>query len=155
MAQIVRPLSMTLAAVAAAAMLAACDRRDVTAAEQRADTTVAQAEQRAEQRADEVKAETREAGRDVREAARDAKDATVSAAETAGDKVKDAAITASVKSKLAADASLSALAIDVDTSNGRVALHGTAPDTAAKERASQLASSVDGVVSVDNGLTVR
>lgn len=70
------------------------------------------------------------------------------------DKVKDAAITTAVNAKLAQDKSLSALRIDVDTVNGRVSLRGTAPDAAARERATTLASAVDGVVSVDNQLTV-
>lgn len=72
----------------------------------------------------------------------------------AGDKVKDAAITSAVNAKLVADSRLGAMRIDVDTVNGRVALRGSAPDAAARERAQQLASSVEGVVSVDNQLVV-
>lgn len=144
-----RHWAASLTALAAAALLGACgDRQDTTAAVDRTDAQVAQAERKVENTAESAAAATQEA-------ARDAKDATVAAADTAGDKVKDATITASVKSKLAADPSLSALAIDVDTSAGRVALHGSAPDAAAKEKATTLASSVDGVVSVDNQLAVR
>lgn len=142
-----RHWAASLTALAAAALLGACDRQDTTAARDRADTTVAQAEQKTERAAE-------SAANSTREAAKDAKDATAAAADSAGDKVKDATITAAVKSKLAADPNLSALAIDVDTSAGRVALNGSAPDAAAKEKATTLASSVDGVVSVDNQLSV-
>ena len=72
-----------------------------------------------------------------------------------GDAVGDAAITASIKSDLAKDPSLSALRIDVDTSNGRVKLNGTAPSEAARERATQIAMGVKGVQSVDNLLTIE
>ena len=69
--------------------------------------------------------------------------------------VSDAAITASVNAELAKDSKLSSLKIDVDTSHGHVALKGTAPDAASKERATQIASAVKGVTSVDNQLRVE
>ena len=69
--------------------------------------------------------------------------------------MSDALITTSINAELAKDPKLSALHINVDTDNGRVALHGTAPDQAAKERASQVAGTVKGVVSVDNELTIE
>lgn len=90
----------------------------------------------------------------MNEAARDVKEASKNAADQASDKVSDALITTSVNAELAKDAKLSALRINVDTESGRVALRGTAPDAAAKERATQLASSVKGVISVDNQLTI-
>jgi osmotically-inducible protein OsmY len=92
--------------------------------------------------------QAKQAGRDM---AQDAKSAT----DKAGDKVADAVITTSVNAELAKDSSLSALKINVDTANGRVALRGTAPSEAARERATQLASNVKGVVSVDNQLSVE
>ncbi len=70
-------------------------------------------------------------------------------------KVKDATITTTINAELARDPALSATKIDVDTSAGRVSLKGTAPDAPARERASQLAQRVDGVVSVDNQLQIR
>lgn len=73
----------------------------------------------------------------------------------AGAAMSDAAITASVNAELAKDAALSTLKINVDTTDGRVALRGTAPDAAARDRATALASSVKGVVSVDNQLMIR
>ena len=76
------------------------------------------------------------------------------AGDAAGGKVSDAVITTSVNAELVKDPSLSALRIDVDTSSGRVALKGAAPNKAARDRATQLASAVKGVVSVDNQLRV-
>jgi osmotically-inducible protein OsmY len=90
----------------------------------------------------------------TRQAANDVKNATRNAADQASNKVADAVITTSVHAELAKDPALSAVHINVDTDAGRVALKGTAPDAAAKERATQLASAVKGVVSVDNQLTV-
>jgi len=77
------------------------------------------------------------------------------AADAVGSKAKDMAITAEVKTRLAGDTQLSALAINVDTNDGRVVLRGTAPDTAARTQATELARSVDGVLGVDNVLTVQ
>jgi hyperosmotically inducible periplasmic protein len=71
------------------------------------------------------------------------------------DTAKDAAATAAIKTGLARDPSLSALSIDVDTTGGRVVLKGKAPDSAAVERATAIARGTDGVVSVDNQLTVE
>ena len=90
----------------------------------------------------------------AREAARDATDATKSAATTVGNKVTDSMITASIKAELAKNPNLSALAINVDTSNGRVTMNGTAPTDAARVQATTLAKSVKGVVDVDNKLII-
>ena len=77
------------------------------------------------------------------------------AAEVMARDATDAAITAKVTAALAADDRLSALGIDVDTTDGRVALSGTAPDAASRDRATVLAQAVEGVVEVENRLTVR
>lgn len=147
-----KTLTLPLLAVLAAATLTACgERRDEQAA-RTDDTTVAA---RADQAGREASADANRAGESIKEAGRDVKDATVAAANTAGDKVQDAVITTSVNAELAKDKNLSAMKIDVDTSGGRVALRGTAPDQAARDRATLLASSVKGVVSVDNQLTVE
>lgn len=71
------------------------------------------------------------------------------------DTAKDAAVTASINAGLARDPGLSALSINVDTTAGRVLLKGKAPDSAAVERATAIARSTEGVVSVDNQLTVE
>lgn len=129
-----RLLTMTAIAAAAAATigLAGCDRGARDSARNTADNAVAQVDQKARQVGNEMK----------------------SGAERMGDKMDDAAITASVKTEIAKDSDLSALSINVDTDQGRVALKGTAPSAAAKEHATTLAQSVKGVTRVDNQLTV-
>ncbi|HVF34471.1 MAG TPA: BON domain-containing protein [Candidatus Saccharimonadia bacterium] len=68
--------------------------------------------------------------------------------------VEDATITASVKSKLLWNDHTDGLEIDVDTKAGRVTLSGTADTEQAKHIAVRLARNTDGVVSVDNKLTL-
>ena len=134
----------TAAALAAVFALSACDRNaDERTAGERLDGAVASSEQRADELGNDVRRETGEARNEV-----------TAAANQAGDKMKDAAITTKVNAELARDNDLSALRIDVDTSDGRVVLKGTAPSAAARDRATSVAQRVDGVVSVDNQLTV-
>ena len=95
-----------------------------------------------------------QARNDASQAAGDMKNDAKQAANDVKTNISDATITASVNAKLAADKELSALRINVDTSDGRVALHGTAPNSAARERATQIAAAVDGVRSVDNQLQI-
>ncbi|MEO7338341.1 MAG: BON domain-containing protein [Caldimonas sp.] len=139
-----RTLSMTaIGALVATLALTGCDKADRTDAKATADRSMASTEQKA-----------REVGADAKAGMEKAKDATTAAAVKVGDKVDDALITTSVKTELAKDASLSALKINVDTEQGRVALKSTAPSTAAREHATVLAQNVKGVVSVDNQLKV-
>jgi len=98
--------------------------------------------------------ETQTAGEKIGQTMEQAKEATKKAADTTAGKISDATITAEVNTALAKDPDLSALKIDVDTANGRVALRGKAPSPAARDRATQLAQNVKGVVSVDNQLVV-
>ncbi len=145
-----------LTATAAATLLASlalvgCNRPADTA---KVDTTttppavvVDRSETAAKQSADAAK-------RNAEAAVANATDAAKNAGEVAGGKVSDAVITSSVNAELVKDPALSALRIDVDTSGGRVALKGAAPSQAARERATQLASAVKGVVSVDNQLRI-
>lgn len=77
------------------------------------------------------------------------------AAEAAAAAVGDAAITAAVKTALAADPALSALRIEVNTTDGVVRLDGPAPDARARQRAEMLAAAPQGVVRVDNRLVVE
>lgn len=131
-------------AVAAALTLTACNRTDDDrTVGQQVDRTVA----KVERKADGVQS-------DARAATEKAKDTTAGAMDKVGSKAKDAVITTSVNAELAKDSQLSALRIDVDTVEGRVALKGTAPDSASRERATKLAQRVDGVKAVDNQLTV-
>ena len=92
--------------------------------------------------------------RDAQVAANDMQAAGAKAADSAAQSATDMAITTKVNAALAADDQLSALKIDVDTEAGNVALTGTAPDEASRERATTLAAAVDGVVTVENRLTV-
>jgi osmotically-inducible protein OsmY len=121
-----RILTMTtIGAMVATMALAGCDRREQAAAKN--DTAVAM----------------ERAG---------------NAAENAGTKmsakIDDAMITTSVKAELAKDSNLSATRINVDTTQGRVMLKGTAPSNEAREHATTLAKNVKGVVAVDNQLKV-
>ncbi len=131
--------------LASVALLAACDRpADAPIASERTSDAVAQGERKVDQ-----------AGQAVREAGRDASQAVGNAVDTVASKSSDMAITATVNTKLAADKDLSALGINVDTTNGRVVLRGSAPDTAARTRATELARTVDGVTDVTNELNVQ
>jgi osmotically-inducible protein OsmY len=73
---------------------------------------------------------------------------------TAAQTVQDASISASVKAALLADARTKGLAIDVDTVGGVVTLSGGADTPATRDAATVIASSVAGVVSIDNRLTL-
>ena len=101
---------------------------------------------------------TQPAGTDLKNdaevAANEARAAGSQAAATVAESATDMAITTKVNAALAADDKLSALKIDVDTEAGNVALIGTAPDEASRDRATTLAAAVEGVVTVDNRLTV-
>lgn len=136
---------LTLTATAVLGLtLAACGKPDDDrTVGQKIDGAVAAAEQRTEV----AKAEARDAAAEVKA---DAKEATAEARAS----VDDAGITVAVNAALAGDPKLSALKIDVDTSNGRVELKGSAPDDSSRRRATDLARAVKGVVSVDNRLVV-
>ena len=73
---------------------------------------------------------------------------------TAGRNVDDAALTASVNAALVADKPSNFTRIDVDTTNGVVALNGTVETPEQRARAEQLASRVNGVKRVMNNLQV-
>ena len=125
----------------AGAGLAGCQQRSE-------DPTVGQQVDKA---IDSAKQGTKEAKNEIKNAVEDAKNAGAKMEGT----VNDASITAGVNVALTKDSTLSALKINVDTQGGRVALSGTAPDEAARSRASELAAAVKGVLSVDNRLTIE
>lgn len=95
------------------------------------------------------------AATDSRDAARDMGDTLERSADNAGRGLDDAAISASIKGKYLVDGTLKGLAISVDTERGVVRLTGPVQSEAAKERATQIAENVEGVVRVDNQLTVQ
>lgn len=137
-----------LAALAAAAMatslIVACGQNEGETVGQRMDNTVEQ-----------TQAASAELRADANNAAQDMKAAGNEAADKIAMGAADVAITAKVNAALAGDSQLSALKIDVDTTNGHVELKGTAPDPAARDRATVLAAAVEGVVKVENRLTVE
>jgi hyperosmotically inducible periplasmic protein len=75
--------------------------------------------------------------------------------ETTGNYVDDSVVTTRVKTKFAKDETVSALAISVETLKGVVQLSGFAKSAAEKQRAEELARSVDGVKDVENDIVVR
>lgn len=145
----------TIAALVGAVALAACSREgDDRTAGQKIDAAVASAEQKTEQMKESIARGTEQAKESMERGAQGAKQAGQEAAGKASNAISDAAITTKVNAELAKDASLSALKIDVDTEAGRVALKGSAPNAAARDRATQLALGVEGVLAVDNQLKV-
>jgi hyperosmotically inducible periplasmic protein len=129
----------------AVSLLSACDRQnDQRTAGQKLDEAV----QKTERKSDEIKADAQAAGKDVKQAA-------ANMADSASAKAKDMTITTQVNAQLARDERLSAMSINVDTTAGQVLLKGTAPDMASRERATTLAKSVEGVLSVSNELTIK
>ncbi len=67
----------------------------------------------------------------------------------------DPGISTAVKTKLAADDTVKAYQIDVDTQGGVVTLTGTVPTAAARDRAIEVARGTDGVTRVEDRLTVN
>jgi osmotically-inducible protein OsmY len=141
-----RIASAAFSTIAAVALLAGCNRQadNRTAGERADDTVVAQAEQRSA----EINEQAREAGQ--------AASATLGRPSDQGaGKTSDLGITAEMKARLAKDRQLSALRIEVDTREGRVVLRGAAPTLAARERATELARGIDGVMGVENELQIQ
>ena len=97
----------------------------------------------------------KEAGQEIKEGAAAAAAATTAAAANAGEALDDAGISASINASLAKDPDLSSIKIDVDTKDGAVTLHGSAPSESARLRATEIANSVKGVRSVDNKLSIK
>jgi osmotically-inducible protein OsmY len=77
------------------------------------------------------------------------------AAQQVRDTATDASITAAIKMKMADDPVVSAMKVNVDTTDGKVALNGTVQNAAEADQAVALARSVDGVKSVESNLVVR
>lgn len=134
-----------LAALALAAALSACSRNDEDGrAGEKLDGAIAGAKQNAE--------ETRE---QARQAVQDAEMSASRAAGATAAVTTDMGITAKVNAALVADDQLKATQINVDTREGQVTLTGEAPDAQARDRATTLASAVDGVKQVNNQLVVN
>jgi len=79
---------------------------------------------------------------------------TETVAAKADSALQDATITATVKTELAQDSVLGAATLNVRTEHGLVEIKGSAPDAAARDRATRIALAVAGVLSVENRLTI-
>ncbi|MFB9886015.1 BON domain-containing protein [Balneatrix alpica] len=137
---------LTLGLLSSAVLLTACS--ESTAQEQTAgqkvDAAINQVEQSTAQASNKLEQGASELKQDVTDAA-----AAVKA------EVEDAAITAAINAELARDAELNAWNIDVDTEDGKVVLSGKAPNDQARERATRIAAQVEGVMKVENRLTLE
>ncbi len=148
--------SSAVAVIALTFGLVACDKaQEPPTVGQQVDSAIQNTEQAAMDAKINAEQALSNAGNTMDSASTDAGAAITSAANSASDLAEDASITAQVSAELAKDADLSAIKIDVDTQNGAVRLSGPAPSQAAKDRASTLAESVKGVVSVNNELIVK
>lgn len=74
---------------------------------------------------------------------------------TPGEYVDDVAITTAVKYELLDSKKVDGLDVNVDVMNGKVKLTGFASTPAERSKATELASSVKGVKSVDNQLKIK
>ncbi|TFZ05296.1 BON domain-containing protein [Ramlibacter henchirensis] len=79
---------------------------------------------------------------------------TTTGTRTAGQAVDDATIGTKLKAALAADPELSALKINVDTTQGNVRLRGEVKNMQLWRKAGDVARKVEGVKSVDNQLVI-
>jgi hyperosmotically inducible protein len=73
---------------------------------------------------------------------------------TVGQAVDDVTIGTKLKAALAADPELSALKINVDTTQGAVRLRGEVKSLALRRKAEDLARKIEGVKSVENQLII-
>ena len=142
--------------VVALASLSACGKKDDgQTAGQKLDSAVASTEKAAAEAKAKAEASMAKAGDAMRDATKKAETSGANTVSSIAGKADDAAITASISAEFAKDADLSAIKIDVDTTNGNVTLNGPAPTAAARDKATTLAKSIKGVASVSNKLTVK
>ena len=73
---------------------------------------------------------------------------------TVGQAIDDVTIGTKLKAALAADPELSALKINVDTTQGAVRLRGEVKTIVLRRKAEDLARKIEGVKSVDNALII-
>ena len=173
------PLAASLAAMAIASFVAGCDNKPTTSnvdaqareagvklddAAKRAKDKLEEAAKKTEvavnEGAEKLKPQLQQAGAELKPKLESAGEKIKEAAQKTGDQIKaaeasDSGITGTIKTKYVAEPNLSALKIDVDTHDGVVTLNGVVKDEAARQRAEQVASSVKGVKSVKNHLTVK
>jgi osmotically-inducible protein OsmY len=151
------PSMRVLAAAIVAISLAACSKEgdDTRSAGKKLDDGIAKMEQQSEALKGDMQRGAAEANRAASAAVQDIKQASVGMREQVGSDLTDAGIVTTVKARLAADTMLTVSSINVDSTQGRVILRGTAADAAALSRARQIAFGVTGVLSVDNQMTLK
>jgi hyperosmotically inducible protein len=81
--------------------------------------------------------------------------AVVRQQETVGAYVDDTTITTQIKSRMAADPTVAALSISVETLKGEVQLSGFAKSAAERSKAEVIARDINGVKRVRNDIVVR
>lgn len=96
----------------------------------------------------------REVGDKTEDVAGAVADTTTDVASAVADKTADATITSAIKMKFAADKTVDALDINVDTKDGNVTLTGNVRTKAEEDQAVLLAKSVEGVKNVTPRLTI-
>jgi hyperosmotically inducible protein len=94
-------------------------------------------------------------GDNVSDAAKKVGEETKELAKKAGEATSDATITAKIKMKFASDDKVSAMAIGVETTDGMVTLTGDVSGKEERERAIELAKSVEGVKMVHSNLKIK
>ncbi len=146
---------LALSMVALGALSACGKKDDGQTAGQKLDAAVVSTEQAAAAAKAKAEVSMAKAGEVLKDATQKAETSGAKAVETMAGKADDAAITASISAEFAKDADLSAIKIDVDTKNGNVTLYGPAPTAAARDKATILAKSIKGVMSVSNKLTIK
>jgi hyperosmotically inducible protein len=147
-----------LTLIAATLAFVACQKQGDQTVGQKVDETIAQAKSAAEEAKQNAKRGIDEAAQKTKEKSEQLSKKTEELSQKAGkvgQKVNDATITAAVKADIAKDPDLSALRVNVDTTDGKVSLSGQAPNEQAKQRATQIAQNEKGVTSVDNQLAVQ
>ena len=150
-----KAVTLALPIIALAALTACGKQGDGQTAGQKLDSAVASTQQAAAEAKAKAEASMAKAGDAMKDATQKAEASGTKTVQSMAGKADDAAITASVSAEFAKDADLSAFKINVDTKNGNVTLNGPAPTAEARDKATKLAKSIKGVVSVSNNLTVK
>ncbi len=141
-------LAGSVVALAAAGLLAGCQKTTTTQSPDGTTTTTSMTTVA-------PSVDSASATAAMKSAAKEVGSETGAAMTKSGDALEDGVITTKVKTALLADPDVKGLSIDVDTKNGVVTLKGTADKASAMDRAAQIARDTSGVKSVDNRLVVK
>jgi len=150
-----RSTLLALTVVALAGLIACGQNDDGLTAGQKLDAATARTEKAATEAKAKAEASVAKAGEAMKDSVKKAEASGAKTAESMAGRADDASITASVSAEFAKDADLSAIKIDVDTKDGNVTLYGPAPSAAARDKATAVAKSIKGVISVSNKLTIK